>query len=340
MGSFAIGKNTVQTSAAVETNAAKLSTAASNDNGTADDGSADGTEYTVSQISKQCKSSVVAITNQSIFEVQTMFGTMQQESEGSGSGVIIGQNDTELLIATNYHVIESAEELTVCFNDSEDAVFKANVKGTAPDNDLAVIAINLSDISEDVLNSISSATIGDSDSLEVGDEVVAIGNALGLGQSVTSGVVSALEREVTIDDSTATLLQTDAAINPGNSGGALFNMKGELVGINSAKYASEQVEGMGFAIPMSKAQSIIEDLMNRETREKLTSDYGYLNISGQDVEETATQMYGIPQGAYVASTVEGGAAANAGIQEGGYHYQYRGEYSFGYFRSERAVTVL
>lgn len=316
LGSFAIGKNTVQTSAAVETNAAKLSTAASNDNGTADDGSADGTEYTVSQISKQCKSSVVAITNQSIFEVQTMFGTMQQESEGSGSGVIIGQNDTELLIATNYHVIESAEELTVCFNDSEDAVFKANVKGTAPDNDLAVIAINLSDISEDVLNSISSATIGDSDSLEVGDEVVAIGNALGLGQSVTSGVVSALEREVTIDDSTATLLQTDAAINPGNSGGALFNMKGELVGINSAKYASEQVEGMGFAIPMSKAQSIIEDLMNRETREKLTSDYGYLNISGQDVEETATQMYGIPQGAYVASTVEGGAAANAGIQEG------------------------
>jgi serine protease Do len=245
-----------------------------------------------------------------------MFGVMQQESTGSGSGVIIGKNDTELLIVTNNHVIEDAESLTVCFNDSKDAVFDAKVKGADSENDLAVIAIDLSDISEDVLNSISIATVGDSTSLQVGDQVVAIGNALGFGQSVTSGIISALDREVTIDDTTATLLQTDAAINPGNSGGALFNMKGELIGINTAKYASEQIEGMGFAIPMETAQSIIEDLMNRETRDKLDSGYGFLNISGQDVSDDATQMYGIPQGAYVAEVVEDGAAANAGIQQG------------------------
>ena len=192
-----------------------------------------------------------------------MFGTMQQQSTGSGSGVIIGKNDTELLIATNNHVVSGAESLTVCFNDDKDAVFDAKIKGTDADNDLAVIAIKLSDISEDVLNSISVATLGDSTQMEVGDQVVAIGNALGFGQSVTSGVISALDREVTIDDTTATLMQTDAAINPGNSGGALFNMKGEVIGINSAKYASDQVEGMGFAIPMAKAQGIIENLMDK-----------------------------------------------------------------------------
>ena len=201
---------------------------------------------------------------------------MQQQSTGSGSGVIIGKNDTELLIATNNHVVSGAESLTVCFNDDKDAVFDAKIKGTDPNNDLAVIAIQLSDISEDVLNSISIATLGDSTQMEVGDQVVAIGNALGFGQSVTTGIISAVDREVTIDDTTATLLQTDAAINPGNSGGALFNMKGEVIGINSAKYASDEVEGMGFAIPMSKAQSIIENLMNQETRDKLTSNYGFL----------------------------------------------------------------
>ena len=152
--------------------------------------------------------------------------------------------------------------------------------------------------------------------MEVGDQVVAIGNALGFGQSVTSGVISALDREVTIDDTTATLMQTDAAINPGNSGGALFNMKGEVIGINSAKYASDQVEGMGFAIPMAKAQGIIENLMNQETRDKLTSDYGFLNITGQDVSSDVAEMYGIPEGVYVSGTTDGGAAANAGIQKG------------------------
>lgn len=316
LGSFMIGKNAVKTTASsttLETNAAKLSTSSGSKNGSS---SSSGDTYTVAQIAEQCKSSVVAITNQSVQEVQTMFGTMQQQSTGSGSGVIIGKNDTELLIATNNHVVSGAESLTVCFNDDKDAVFDAKIKGTDADNDLAVIAIKLSDISEDVLNSISVATLGDSTQMEVGDQVVAIGNALGFGQSVTSGVISALDREVTIDDTTATLMQTDAAINPGNSGGALFNMKGEVISINSAKYASDQVEGMGFAIPMAKAQGIIENLMNQETRDKLTSDYGFLNITGQDVSSDVAEMYGIPEGVYVSGTTDGGAAANAGIQKG------------------------
>lgn len=316
LGSFMIGKNAVKTTASsttLETNAAKLSTSSGSKNGSS---SSSGDTYTVAQIAEQCKSSVVAITNQSVQEVQTMFGTMQQQSTGSGSGVIIGKNDTELLIATNNHVVSGAESLTVCFNDDKDAVFDAKIKGTDADNDLAVIAIKLSDISEDVLNSISVATLGDSTQMEVGDQVVAIGNALGFGQSVTSGVISALDREVTIDDTTATLMQTDAAINPGNSGGALFNMKGEVIGINSAKYASDQVEGIGFAIPMAKAQGIIENLMNQETRDKLTSDYGFLNITGQDVSSDVAEMYGIPEGVYVSGTTDGGAAANAGIQKG------------------------
>ena len=315
LGSFMIGKNAVKTTATtnLETNAAKLSTSSGSKSSSS---SSSGDTYTVAQIAEQCKSSVVAITNQSVQEVQTMFGTMQQQSTGSGSGVIIGKNDTELLIATNNHVVSGAESLTVCFNDDKDAVFDAKIKGTDADNDLAVIAIKLSDISDDVLNSISIATLGDSTQMQVGDQVVAIGNALGFGQSVTSGVISALDREVTIDDTTATLMQTDAAINPGNSGGALFNMKGEVIGINSAKYASDEVEGMGFAIPMAKAQGIIENLMNQETRDKLTSDYGFLNITGQDVSSDVAEMYNIPEGVYVSGTTDGGAAANAGIQKG------------------------
>ena len=316
LGSFMIGKNAVKTTATtnLETNAAKLST--STDSKKSDSSSSTDGAYTVAEIATQCKSSVVAITNQSVQEVQTMFGTMQQQSTGSGSGVIIGKNDTELLIATNNHVVSGAESLTVCFNDDKDAVFDAKIKGTDADNDLAVIAIKLSDISEDVLNSISIATLGDSTQMEVGDQVVAIGNALGFGQSVTTGIISAVDREVTIDDTTATLMQTDAAINPGNSGGALFNMKGEVIGINSAKYASDEVEGMGFAIPMAKAQSIIENLMNQETRDKLTSDYGFLNITGQDVSSEEAEKYNVPEGVYVSGTTDGGAAAKAGIQRG------------------------
>ena len=316
LGSFMIGKNAVKTTATsttLETNAEKLSTSSGSKSSSSS--SSDGS-YTVAEIAKQCESSVVAITNQSVQEVQTMFGTLQQQSTGSGSGVIIGKNDTELLIATNNHVVSGAESLTVCFNDDKDAVFDAKIKGTDADNDLAVIAIKLSDISEDVLNSISIATLGDSTQMQVGDQVVAIGNALGFGQSVTSGVISAVDREVTIDDTTATLMQTDAAINPGNSGGALFNMKGEVIGINSAKYASDQVEGMGFAIPMAKAQGIIEKLMNQETRDKLTSDYGFLNITGQDVTSEEAEKYNVPEGVYVSGTTDGGAAAKAGIQRG------------------------
>lgn len=313
LGSAAVSKKMIAKSSSVPTTTAKLNTTQPEGNA---DSSTSGEGYSVSQIAAQCKSSVVAITNKSISEIQTFFGVMQQENEGSGSGVIIGKNDTELLIATNNHVVENSETLTVCFNDSEDAVFNAQIKGTDPENDLAVVAIKLSDIDADVLNSISIATIGDSSSLEVGDQVVAIGNALGIGQSVTQGIVSATNREVTIEDTTATLIQTDAAINPGNSGGALFNMKGELVGINSAKFASEQIEGMGFAIPMSTAQPIVENLMARQTREKVDSGYGYLNISGRNVSEDVSEMYGIPQGAYVAEVNEGGAAQKAGLQQG------------------------
>ncbi|MCD8232048.1 MAG: trypsin-like peptidase domain-containing protein [Clostridiales bacterium] len=323
IGSFAIGKNVVPTTA-VETTSAKLSVADSTDS---DDTTAEATSsssgtYTVAQIAEQCSSSVVAITSMSVSEVQTMFGTYEQESEGSSSGVIVSQTDTELLIATNYHVIEDSEELSVCFNDSEDWVYSAQVKGTSESDDLAVVAVQLSDMDEEVLSAISIATIGDSDSLQVGDEVVAIGNALGLGQSVTAGIISALDREVTIDDTTYTLLQTDAAINAGNSGGALFNMQGELIGINTAKFSSDSssssasIDNMGFAIPMSKAQSIIEELMTRETRTKLTENYGALNITGYDVSSDAATMYGMPEGVYVYSVVEGGAADNAGIQAG------------------------
>ena len=314
IGSYAIGKNAIP-AVSVATNEEKLSTSSgsgSDESSTASDGE----QYSVAQIAKQCSSSVVAITTKGISEVQTMFGTYQQQSEGSGSGVIVSKTDSELLIVTNYHVVEGSEELTVCFNDSEDSVYSAQIKGTDSANDLAVVAIPLSDISAEDLDSISIATIGNSDTLEVGDGVVAIGNALGLGQSVTSGVVSALNREVTVEDTTSTLLQTDAAINPGNSGGALFNMKGELIGINSAKYASDTVEGMGFAIPMATAQPIIENLMTKETRTKLTDNYGCLNITGQDVSSEVVQMYGVPEGVLVSSVLEDGAAGKAGIQEG------------------------
>lgn len=315
IGSFAIGKQIQGPSAPianVETNENKLSSSK-----TEAAVQPAGSGYTVAEIAKNCSSSVVAITNKGISEVQTFFGVYQQETEGSGSGVIISQTDTELLVATNYHVIEGSEQLTVCFNDSEDAVYSAQIKGTDPDNDLAVVALQLKEIDEEVLDSISIATLGDSEKLQIGDQIVAIGNALGRGQSVTTGIVSALNRDVEMgENTTASLIQTDAAINPGNSGGAMFNMNGELVGINSAKYASEAVEGMGFAIPMSTAETILEDLMTKETRSKLTKDYGCLNITGADVDRNAVKMYGIPLGVYVDTVVEGAAADRAGIQSG------------------------
>lgn len=270
----------------------------------------------ISQIAQNCMPSVVAITTKNIDEIRSFWGTQQYESEGAGSGIIVGKSDTELLIATNNHVVTGATEVSVCFHDSEEAVATAVVKGSDAANDLAVVSIPLDALSDEVLSSVKVATIGDSSSLQVGDQVIAIGNALGYGQSVTTGIISALDREVEIEDLDAKLIQTDAAINPGNSGGALLNMKGELIGINSAKFASELVEGMGYAIPIATAQPILDNLMNRETRELAGDEAGYLGISVQDVSEEATEYYGIPKGAYVESTEEGGGAANAGIQQG------------------------
>ena len=278
----------------------------------------------VSEIVSEALPSIVSITTKSVQEVQNYFGMygmygyapqqQEQEVEGSGSGIIVGKNDDELLIATNYHVVEGADTLSVAFTDGN--AVEASVKGFDEERDLAVVSVSLDDVEDDTMDAVSIANIGSSDDLKVGEQVVAIGNALGYGQSVTTGIISAVDREVTIDDTTATLLQTDAAINPGNSGGALFNMKGEVIGINSAKYASDEVEGMGFAIPMSKAQSIIENLMNQETRDKLTSNYGFLNITGQDVSSEEAEKYNVPEGVYVSGTTDGGAAANAGIQRG------------------------
>ncbi len=271
---------------------------------------------TIAQIAQNCMPSVVAITTKSIDEVSSFFGRQQYESEGAGSGIIVGKNDTELLIATNNHVVSGATEVSVCFNDSEDAVVTAKVKGSEAAKDLAVVSIPLDTISDDILAGIKVATIGDSSKLQVGDQVIAIGNALGYGQSVTTGIVSAIDREVSIDDLDVKLIQTDAAINPGNSGGALLNMRGELIGINSAKFASELVEGMGYAIPITTAEPILDNLMNRETRELAGDEAGYLGVTVMDVSDEAVDLYEIPKGAYVSGTMENAAAAQAGIKKG------------------------
>ena len=282
--------------------------------------------YDVSNIVDNCMPSVVSITNIGSQEFRTFFGTYEQESQSSGSGIIIGQNETELLIVTNNHVISNAKEISVYFNSDGEAadennVISAKVKGTEPSKDLAVISVQLSDIPQETLDIIKIATIGDSSALKIGEPVVAIGNAYGYGLSVTSGIVSALNREVSVqaDGQTITnkLIQTDAAINPGNSGGALLNGNGELVGINSVKFISEEVEGMGYAIPITDVESIIGDLMNKVTRDQVAeADRGYLGITGVDVTEEASRNYGMPVGAYVNTVVEGGAAERAGIQKG------------------------
>ncbi|HBN55543.1 MAG TPA: serine protease [Lachnospiraceae bacterium] len=270
--------------------------------------------------------SVVSITNVGTTEFQTFFGTYEQESQSSGSGIIIGKNDTELLIVTNNHVISNAKEISVYFNsDGEDAdednVISAKIKGTDVNKDLAVISVALEDIPQETLDIVKIATIGDSAMLEIGEPVVAIGNAYGYGLSVTSGIVSALNREVSVqsDGQTITnkLIQTDAAINPGNSGGALLNSKGELIGINSVKFISEDVEGMGYAIPISDVESIIGDLMNKVMRDQVKEvDRGYLGINGVDVTSDVSKSYGMPIGAYVDKVVDGAAAQKAGIQKG------------------------
>lgn len=313
------------------------------DSGVSEENRISGTAYSVADVAEASMPSVVAITSVSVQEIPDYFGifgygTQQYQSAGSGSGIIVGENDDELLIATNNHVVAGATTLSVCFIGKdvvnaeeetqnlasgdgdinvEDAV-SAKIKGTDEENDLAVVAVKKSDIPEDTLSEIKIAQLGNSDGLIVGEQVVAIGNALGYGQSVTSGWVSALNRSIATDEGTNTeLIQTDAAINPGNSGGALLNMKGEVIGINSAKYADNAVEGMGYAIPISKAQPILEDLMNRKTRDKVDSDKtAYLGVSVQDLPSEVSQMYNMPSGAFVTETVPGEAAEAAGIKKG------------------------
>lgn len=280
-------------------------------------GTAGKTVYTPAQIAQKYLSSIVAITSKSKQEVYSMFGQKQEyESEGAGSGIIVAKTDTEYIIATNNHVVENASDLTVCFNDSEEQIYSAYIKGTDPSNDLAVIGVKLKDVPEKVQNSLVIAVLGNSDNCVMGEQVVAIGNALGYGQSLTSGYISALDRVVTVDNVTYTLIQTDAAINPGNSGGALFNMYGEVIGINSVKFASSKVEGMGFAIPISKALPILNDLALRTPREVVDEDKrGYLGVVGRDVDASMSG-YNMPMGFYITEVEEGLAADKAGVKAG------------------------
>lgn len=268
----------------------------------------------VSDIVENTLPSIVSITNMSVQEVQNFFGGIsQQESESAGSGIIISQNDSELLVVTNNHVVEGSDTLTVTFNDGNSV--EAQIKGTDSARDLAVVAVPLDKISDDTMNAIKVATLGDSDSLKVGEPAIAIGNALGYGQSVTTGIVSATRR--TIDGFDGEYIQTDAAINPGNSGGALLNANGEVIGINSAKINSSAVEGMGFAIPISDASDVIQNLMNKETRSKVSDEErGYFGIKGYDVSEEGAQMYNMPTGVYVKEVMSGGGAEKAGLTKG------------------------
>ena len=268
----------------------------------------------VSDIVENTLPSIVSITNMSVQEVQNFFGGIsQQESESAGSGIIISQNDSELLVVTNNHVVEGSDTLTVTFNDGNSV--EAQIKGTDSARDLAVVAVPLDKISDDTMNAIKVATLGDSDSLKVGEPAIAIGNALGYGQSVTTGIVSATGR--TIDGFDGEYIQTDAAINPGNSGGALLNANGEVIGINSAKINSSAVEGMGFAIPISDASDVIQNLMNKETRSKVSDEErGYLGIKGYDVSEEGAQMYNMPTGVYVKEVISGGGDEKAGLTKG------------------------
>lgn len=293
------------------------------------------TSANVTAIANSCLPSVVSITNKSVTEVRTMFGTFQQDAESSGSGIIIGENDTELLIVTNYHVVSGSNELSVVFSYDEDSdnpsLVSARVKGYEADKDLAVIAVSLDAITDEMRSKIKIATIGDSSNLVLGQEVVAIGNALGYGQSVTRGIISALGRDVTVSDEnggtiTNKLIQTDAAINPGNSGGALLNMNGELIGINSVKVASSSVEGMGYAIPISDVQSIIEELMLKETRDVVAEDKkGYLGISPIDVTTEIYETYGMPVGVYIETLYKDSPAEAAGLMKGNIITKFDGQ---------------
>lgn len=333
---FAGSRTAASTTTTQTTSNSSLLKAAATSSGSASTGTLD-----VSTIAKNAMPSIVSITNKSVQEVQnyfSMFGygaqtPQTEETTSCGSGIIIGKNDTELLIVTNNHVVDGADTLSVSFVNNQ--VCEANIKGTDSDNDLAVIAVPLSEIPDDTMNSIAIATMGDSDSVHVGEQVVAIGNALGYGQSVTTGIISAANRVIDGNSSSAggtdgtasdsasndttgkTYLQTDAAINPGNSGGALLNMNGEVIGINSAKLASTEVEGMGYAIPVSRVSDIIENLMNEQTRTKVSSEnQGTLGIKCLDVSSQIQQAYSMPAGIYISEVTSGGAAEKAGLKSG------------------------
>ncbi|MCR5301841.1 MAG: trypsin-like peptidase domain-containing protein [Lachnospiraceae bacterium] len=271
----------------------------------------------VTELAKNNLPCVVSITNTTVTQLRDMWGNGYREYENisRGSGIIIGQTDEELLIATNSHVVNGADSITVGFVDSE--IYDATVKGEDTEVDLAVIGIKMSDLKKDTLDQIKVAVIGDSDALQVGEQVVAIGNAVGYGQSVTTGIVSALNRDVPDDDTEISYIQTDAAINPGNSGGALLNMKGEVIGINTAKLMSTYVEGMGYAIPINTADPTIEALMNRKSRDKVGDDKtGYLGISGATVDAQTSKMYGIPEGIYLQEITKDSPADEAGLLKG------------------------
>lgn len=276
----------------------------------------------VSAVVENCMPSIVAITGKSVEDIETYYyGTQEYEAESAASGIIIAQNDDELLIATNSHVVADTSDLNVCFSaeadDTDDLVAPAKIKGMDKDNELAVIAVQLSDIPEAVRSQLRIAKIGDSDALKVGQAAIAIGNALGYGQSVTSGIISALNREITIDNFSKPVIMTDAAINFGNSGGALLNANGEVIGINVAKEAGQSSESMGYSIPINTAVPILKELVNRETRDKLSnSERGYIGATVVDVSDDAKDLYDIPQGAFVYEVSEGSAAEQAGIHKG------------------------
>lgn len=316
----------------------------------------------VSDIAAEGMKSVVSITTKSVQDVQNYLGyygfggsqgyTTQQEVEGSGSGIIVGKNDDNLLIATNYHVVSGADTVSVTCIDGE--TYAATVNGYDEDKDLAVVSVPLSDISDDTMDQIEVATIGSSDDLKVGEQVVAIGNALGYGQSVTTGIVSAKNRKMNDqgieqdEDSDATnLIQTDAAINPGNSGGALLNTAGEVIGINSVKYSDTSVEGIGYAIPMDTAKPIIEELITKEKVDE--SNSAYLGIVGVDVTSDVAKTYNMPTGVYVAQVMEGAAAEQAGIQKGDIITKFDGKdvtsmeklsYNMQYYAAGTTVDVV
>ncbi len=318
---FAKEDTEVETSFAAnaDTDVVLLSTADEDDDASA--------EMTVAEVADKVMPSVVTITNTSVVDVQSMYGFgygfgmgnddgYSFDSVSAGSGIIIGENDDELLILTNNHVVEDADELTVGFIDDE--AYEAVVKGTDAAIDVAVVAVELDDISDDTMSQIAIAEIGSSDDLMLGQQVVAIGNALGYGQSVTTGIVSALNRTVELDTYTAEMIQTDAAINGGNSGGPLLDMNGRVVGINSAKATATGVEGMGYAIPISDVSDIVEQLMNAKTRTETVDEErsAYIGITGEAVSDEMSMLYGIPEGVYITEVTPNTPADEAGLKSG------------------------